>query len=142
LSAQAAGAPAKRGVPAGVAVECVYNFSLLHDDIMDGDRERRHRPTAWTVFGTSSAILAGDALLTLAQEILLEDGSPGGYWAARCLAAATQRLIAGQTADLEFEGRVDVALDECLTMASDKTAALLACSCSIGAMLAGAQPRL
>ncbi|MQA83634.1 MAG: polyprenyl synthetase family protein [Streptosporangiales bacterium] len=142
LSAQAAGSTPQRGVPAAVAVELVHNFSLLHDDIMDGDRERRHRPTAWTVFGTSSAILAGDSLLTLAEEILLEEGSQGAYWAARCLSAATQRLIAGQTADLEFEDRVDVSLDECVTMASDKTAALLACSCSIGAMLVNAPPRL
>lgn len=142
LSAQAAGATPQRGVPAAVAVELVHNFSLLHDDIMDEDRERRHRPTAWTVFGTSAAILAGDALLTLAEEVLLEDGSQGGYWAARCLTAATQRLIAGQTADLEFEGRVDVTLDECMTMAGDKTAALLACSCSVGAMLVNAPPGL
>lgn len=122
LSAQAGGAPAQHGVPAGVAVECVHNFSLLHDDIMDGDRERRHRPTAWTVFGSSAAILAGDALLTLAEEVLLEHGSPGGYWAGRCLTTATQRLIAGQAADLEFEQRDEVSLDESLTMASDKTA--------------------
>lgn len=138
LSVQAAGATARRGLPAAVAVELVHNFSLLHDDIMDGDRERRHRPTAWTVYGSSPAILAGDALVTLAQEALLEDGSPGGYWAARCLSAATQRLIAGQAADLEFEDRVDVTLDECVTMASDKTAALLACSSSVGAMLVNA----
>ncbi len=142
LSAQAAGAAPGRGVPAAVAVECVHNFSLLHDDIMDDDRERRHRPTAWTVFGSSPAILAGDALLTLAQEVLLEDGSPGCYWAGRCLTAATQRLIAGQTADLGFEHRDEVLPDECMTMASDKTGALLACSCSIGAMLVGAQPQL
>lgn len=142
LSAQAAGATAQRGVPAAVAVECVHNFSLLHDDIMDGDRERRHRPTAWTVFGSSSAILAGDALLTLAEEVLLEDGPSGGHWAGRCLTAATQRLIAGQTADLEFEHRREVSLDECMTMASDKTAALLACSCSIGAIMVGAPPQL
>lgn len=137
LSAQAASAAPERGIPGGVAVECVHNFSLLHDDIMDGDRERRHRPTAWTVFTTSSAILAGDALLALAQEVLAREGSPEGERAAHRLAAATQRLIAGQTADLEFEGRAEVSLDDCLAMASDKTAALLACSCSIGAVLAG-----
>ena len=51
----------------------MHNFSLLHDDIMDGDTERRHRPTAWTVHGVGAAILAGDALLALAQDILLED---------------------------------------------------------------------
>jgi geranylgeranyl diphosphate synthase type I len=142
LSARAAGAPAERGVPAAVAVELVHNFSLLHDDIMDGDTERRHRPTAWTTFGVGPAILAGDALLALSQDILLEDSSPRGPWAARCLSAAVQRLISGQGADLAFEKRDDVTLAECLDMAGDKTAALMACACSIGAVHLGAPPAL
>src|SRR5579871_1237403 len=142
LSARAAGAPAERGVPAAVAVELVHNFSLLHDDIMDGDTERRHRPTAWTVFGVGPAILAGDTLLALSQDILLEDPSARGPWAARCLSAAVQRLISGQGADLAFEKRDDVTLAECLDMAGDKTAALMACACSIGAVHLGAPPAL
>jgi geranylgeranyl diphosphate synthase type I len=128
LSARAAGSPPQRGVPAGVAVELVHNFSLLHDDIMDGDAERRHRPTAWKVYGVGPAILAGDGLLALAQDILLEESGPQGAWAARCLSAAVLRLIAG--------------LGECLSMAGDKTAALMACACSIGAVYLGAPPAL
>jgi geranylgeranyl diphosphate synthase type I len=140
LSARAAMAAPERGVPAAVAVELVHNFSLLHDDIMDGDTERRHRPTAWTVYGVGAAILAGDAMLALAQDILLEDTQPHGRWAARCLSAAVQRLIAGQGADLAFERRDDVTLAECEQMAGDKTAALMACACSIGAIGVGAPP--
>ncbi|MBC6463846.1 polyprenyl synthetase family protein, partial [Actinomadura sp. HBU206391] len=105
------------------------------DDIMDGDRMRRHRPAAWTVFGQSAAILAGDALLALATELLLREGTRGGVRAARCLTAATRQLIAGQARDLEFERRQDVGLDECLQMSADKTGSLLACACSIGAMM-------
>jgi len=142
LSARAAHAAPERGVPAAVAVELVHNFSLLHDDIMDGDTERRHRPTAWTVYGTGAAILAGDAMLALAQDILLEDSAPQGVWAARALSAAVQRLIAGQGADLAFEQRDDVSLAECLTMAGDKTAALMSCACSIGSIHVGAPPQL
>ena len=142
LSARAAGESAHRGVPAAVAVELVHNFSLLHDDIMDGDTERRHRPTAWTVYGVGAAILAGDALLALAQDILLEDNAAQGLWAARCLSAAVHRLIAGQGADLAFERRDDVTLPECLEMAGDKTAALMACACSIGAIHVGAPAAL
>src|ERR1700689_820447 len=142
LSARAAGVSAERGVMVAVAVELVHNFSLLHDDIMDGDTERRHRPTAWTVFGVGAAILAGDALLCLAQDILLADQAPQGVWAARCLSAAVHRLIAGQGADLAFERRDDVSLDECLQMAGDKTAALMACACSIGAIGVGAPAEL
>ena len=142
LSARAAGAAPDRGVPAAVAVELVHNFSLLHDDIMDGDTERRHRPTAWTVFGVGAAILAGDALLALANELVLEDIAPGGPWAARCLSTAVQRLITGQSEDLAFESRGDVTLPECIEMAGDKTAALMACACTIGAVHVGASPEL
>jgi geranylgeranyl diphosphate synthase, type I len=138
LSARAAGAEPEQGVPAAAAVEFVHNFSLLHDDIMDGDTERRHRPTAWTVYGVGAAILAGDALLALAQDLLLEGPAPQGTWASRCLSAAVQRLIAGQGADLAFERRDNVTLDECRQMAGDKTAALMACACSIGAIYVGA----
>src|SRR6202161_2144001 len=122
LSARAAGASPERGVPAAVAVELVHNFSLLHDDIMDNDTERRHRPTAWTVFGVGAAILAGDALLALAQDLLLEDGTPQGAWAARCLSAAVQRLIGGQGSDLAFEKRDDGTLAECLDMGGAQNA--------------------
>ena len=142
LSTRAAGASPEQGVPAAAAVELVHNFSLVHDDIMDGDTERRHRPTAWTVYGTGAAILAGDAMLALAQDVLLEDAAPPGVWAARALSAAVQRLIAGQGADLAFEQRDDVSLTECLTMAGDKTAALMSCACSIGSIHVGAPPQL
>jgi len=138
LSARAAGMPPERGVPAAAAVEFVHNFSLIHDDIMDGDTERRHQPTAWSIFGVGAAILAGDALLALAQDILLSEPAPQSAWAARCLSAAVQRLIAGQGSDLAFERRSDVTLAECLEMAGDKTAALMACACSIGAIHVGA----
>ena len=109
LSARAAGASPERGVPAAVAVELVHNFSLLHDDIMDGDTERRHRPTAWTVYGVGAAILAGDALLALAQDILLEGTAPeqplGGPLPVRRGAAADRR--AGRRPGLRAARRRD-----------------------------------
>lgn len=138
LSAQAAGAAPERALPAAVAVELVHNFSLLHDDIMDGDTERRHRPTTWAVFGTGLATLTGDALLALASEVLLDDPSPSAVWAHRCLSGAAQRLIAGQADDLGFEHRNNVTLDACLAMASDKTGALISAPCALGAMLVDA----
>ncbi|MGI8576631.1 MAG: polyprenyl synthetase family protein [Nocardioidaceae bacterium] len=142
LSAKAAGVPAERAVPAAAACELVHNFSLVHDDVMDRDRERRHQPTVWAAFGTSQAILAGDALLALANELLSEALSPTVGWALRCLNATTRRLIAGQAADLAFETRNDVSLAECLAMIGDKTGALLACSASLGAVLVDAPAKL
>lgn len=138
LSAQAAGAPARVGVLGAVAVELVHNFSLVHDDVMDGDTERRHRPTVWALWGTTSAILTGDALLALAQEVLLEDASPHRAAAARLLAEATRHLIRGQVQDVSFERRGDVTVAECLDMVGGKTGALLSASAAIGAVLAGA----
>ena len=63
LSAEAVGADAAVGIPGGVAVELVHNFSLIHDDVIDGDVERRHRPTVWALFGVGQAVIVGDALL-------------------------------------------------------------------------------
>jgi geranylgeranyl diphosphate synthase type I len=138
LSAEAVGAPERVGVPGAVAVELVHNFSLLHDDVLDGDLERRHRPTVWAVWGMPTAILAGDALLALAHEIVLEADGPGSAAACHLLAQVTRELTRGQTQDLAFETRNDVTLDECLDMAGGKTGSLLAAASSIGAILAGA----
>jgi geranylgeranyl diphosphate synthase type I len=139
LSAQAAGAPVEAGLPGAVAVELVHNFSLLHDDVMDGDLERRHRRTVWSVFGESTAILAGDALLSLAHEVVLESPSPRAAQASRLLAGATRELIRGQVDDLAFETRSRVTVSECIDMAAGKTGALLAASAAIGAVLAEAE---
>jgi geranylgeranyl diphosphate synthase type I len=137
LSAEAGGGTAADGVPAAVAVELIHNFSLLHDDIMDGDRERRHRPTGWVVFGEGQTILAGTAMLTVAIETLVADG-PAGQRALPCLLRSTQLLISGQSSDLYLEGQDDVNVEDVLQMEAGKTAALLACSASIGALAAGA----
>jgi geranylgeranyl diphosphate synthase type I len=139
LSAQAAGASVEVGLPGAVAVELVHNFSLLHDDVMDGDAERRHRRTVWSVWGESTAILAGDALLSLAHEVILESPSPQAAQASRLLATATRELVRGQVEDLAFETRSRVTVSECIDMAAGKTGALLAASAAIGAVLAAAE---
>lgn len=138
LAAEAVGAPTTVALPGAVAVELVHNFSLLHDDLMDGDEQRRHRRTVWAIWGPATAILAGDALLALAHEILLESPASGARRAAWLLASATRELTRGQVADLSFETRVDVTLAESLDMARAKTGSLLAASAGIGAVLADA----
>ncbi|HEY5834738.1 polyprenyl synthetase family protein [Streptomyces sp.] len=138
LSAQAAGASAETGIPGAVAVELVHNFSLLHDDLMDGDEQRRHRDTVWKVHGPAQAILVGDALFALANEVLLEQGTADAGRATRRLTTATRKLIDGQAQDISFEHREAVSVEECLEMEGNKTGALLACASSIGAVLGGA----
>jgi geranylgeranyl diphosphate synthase, type I len=138
LSAEAAGAAPETALPGAVAVELVHNFSLLHDDLMDGDEQRRHRDTVWKVHGPAQAILVGDALFALAGEILLELGTSEAGRATRRLTAATRKLIDGQAQDISYEHREGVTVEECLEMEGNKTGALLACATSIGAVLGGA----
>ena len=127
LSAEAVGAPAQAGVPGAVAVELVHNFSLLHDDVIDCDQERRHRPTVWVLFGVGRAIIAGDALLSLAQHVVLASGGHAEHArnAALSLADATTDMIAGQALDMAFESLAGVDVERCLTMEAGKTGALL-----------------
>ncbi|WSK18971.1 polyprenyl synthetase family protein [Streptomyces sp. NBC_01298] len=141
LSAEAAGAAAEVGIPGAVAVELVHNFSLLHDDLMDGDEQRRHRDTVWKVHGPALAILVGDALFALANEVLLELGTVEAGRAARRLTTASRKLIDGQAQDISYEHRESVSVEECLEMEGNKTGALLACAVSIGAVLGGADDR-
>ena len=139
--AVAVGGREESATPGAVAVELVHNFSLLHDDVMDRDTERRHRPTAWALMGIGEAILAGDALLALAQDLLIDPPTPERLRAAAALSEATADMITGQAQDLSFEERDDVGLDECVAMLTNKTAALIACSCKLGAILGGGSER-
>ncbi|HLH45570.1 MAG TPA: polyprenyl synthetase family protein [Acidimicrobiales bacterium] len=140
LAAVAAGGAEEDGLPGAVAIELVHNFSLLHDDIIDEDTERRHRPTAWARYGLGQAVVGGDALALAALELLLADPTPPRVRAAAVLAQATQAMIAGQADDMAFESRLTVTVEECLQMEEAKTGALLACAASLGAILAGAPP--
>lgn len=141
LASDAAGGEPNAALPAAVAIELVHNFSLLHDDVMDGDATRRHRPTAWKVFGSSAAILAGDALLMLATNVLATSGHRRAQEAIRTLNTAALNLVDGQSADVEFEQREDVELAECLAMVGNKTGSLLECACSLGALFGDGSPR-
>jgi geranylgeranyl diphosphate synthase, type I len=137
LAAQAVGGDARDAVPAACAAELVHNFTLLHDDVMDRDLTRRHRPTSWSVFGSSTAILAGDALLTLAFDVLMDLGRPNAGKELRLLTSVLYELVDGQSADLSFEERGDVGLAECVRMAAHKTGSLLGGACGLGAVVGG-----
>ncbi|GAA0559023.1 geranylgeranyl diphosphate synthase type I [Saccharopolyspora erythraea NRRL 2338] len=138
LSCEAAGGDPADAVPAAVAVELLHNFSLLHDDVMDGDLTRRHRPTVWSLFGTSNAILAGDAILGLAPRILSATGSEHALTAIDWFGKCVVKLCEGQAADISFSERVDVGIDACVAMARAKTGELLGTSCALGGLFAGA----
>jgi len=138
LSAEAVGRDMEVAIPGAVAVELIHNFSLIHDDIIDGDKERRHRPSAWTAFSIEDALIAGDALHTLAFQVLLEENTPERVQAARRLLDATTTMISGQAADMTFDDLPTISFEECLKMEAAKTGALLGYSSSVGAILSGA----
>lgn len=140
LAAEAAGGAPGAAVPAAAAVELIHNFSLIHDDVMDRDATRRGRPTVWAVFGSTEAILAGDALLALAFDVLAADGNAVVAEGVRMLAGAVLNLVDGQHADVSFEARAQVDVAECVTMTRKKTGALLGCATALGATVAGARP--
>ena len=129
-------------LPGAVAVELVHNFSLVHDEIQDRDEERHHRPTIWTLVGEAQAINVGDYLCSRATQVLLEADAPSErrVEALGVLQRAIADMIGGQWADLSFEARDDVSVDEYLAMIDGKTGALIGAPLEIGAILAGAEP--
>jgi geranylgeranyl diphosphate synthase type II len=134
-------------LPLACAVECIHTYSLVHDDLpsMDNDDFRRGRPTCHKVFGDGIAVLAGDALLTIAFEIVSNAKAAPRYDISILLreiavAAGSQKLIAGQVADLEAEGK-RVKRDQLRFIHENKTAAMLKSSVRLGAMSANADAR-
>lgn len=141
VACQATGGDYHRALPAAAALELLHNFSQIHDDIEDGDRERRSRSTLWSVWGVPQALNAGDGMMSLAYAVLpqlWERGLPEARIrrAVEVLAETYRRLCEGQYLDISFEGRPEVEISEYLTMIERKTAALIAAPCHIGALLA------
>lgn len=121
-----------------IAVEMFHNFTLLHDDVMDNADLRRGRPTVHRRSGQNAAILSGDAMLTMAYG-LLADGAGSRFPAIfEVFNRTAMEVYQGQQLDIEFESRTDVRVDEYIEMIRLKTSVLIACACTIGAMLADA----
>jgi len=146
-AAEACRGKVSNALPLACALECIHTYSLVHDDLpsMDNDDYRRGRPTCHTVFGDGIAVLAGDALLTIAFEIVSRAKPAPRYDMSTLLreiavAAGSQKLIAGQVADLEAEGR-KVKRDQLRFIHENKTAAILKSSIRLGAMSANADAK-
>ena len=126
-----------------VAVELLHNYSLIHDDIEDGDRLRHGRETLWAKYGQPQAINAGDALCALSFLALLgAQAQPAERVRsmAERLHAAHFEMCKGQSLDMAFEREVAIRADGYLEMIAGKTGALFAVSCELGALCAGASP--
>ena len=135
------GAPIEAGLDAAAAVEILHNYSLVHDDIEDGDRMRHGRETVWSRYGIAHGINAGDAMCAYSYLTLLANS--GGHpperivQMTRRLHDANLEMCGGQGHDIGFETAAHVSLAEYLAMIDGKTAALFAISCELGARAAG-----
>ncbi|MCX7682160.1 MAG: polyprenyl synthetase family protein [Anaerolineae bacterium] len=143
LSCEACGGDWEQALPAGAAVELMHNFTLIHDDIEDGDRMRRGRPTVWSIWGEAQGINAGDALFAISQ-LAMAQLPKRGVDAATAVAAlelfnrTCLDITCGQYLDIGFESRDDVSIAEYLAMIQGKTAQLMSCACLLGALVAAA----
>ncbi|MDX1613459.1 MAG: polyprenyl synthetase family protein [Candidatus Promineifilaceae bacterium] len=141
LACAAAGGDWVQAVPAAAALELLHNFTLIHDDIQDASPTRRGRPTLWQLWGANQAINSGDAMFALAHiamSRLLDRDVPAPIVvrSLRRLDETCLDLTRGQHADMDFENRTEVSVEEYLAMIDGKTAALLSLSAELGARVA------
>lgn len=150
-AAEAVGGDAVRAMPVACAIEMIHTYSLIHDDLpsMDDDALRRGLPTNHIMFGESTAILAGDALLTDAFSLIVREGLKRGISPEVICdivsdisgAAGSQGMIEGQAIDLKLAGTNEVAIEEVERMHALKTGAMIRASVTAGARIGGADRR-
>ena len=141
LACEAIGGSAADALPAAAAIEILHNFSLVHDDIEDGDETRHHRTTMWKLWGVPLAINTGDAMFSLAYMALSRLQRRGVapnqvLKALNTFSTTCVELTEGQHMDMSFEQRNDVQPAEYFRMIEGKTASLVGCSTAIGALVA------
>ena len=143
-AADAVGVDGTRFLPVACALEMIHTYSLIHDDLpaMDNDELRRGKPTNHVVYGEGTAILAGDALLTLAFTVILRQKDVSAEALLRVVdeisrAAGAEGMVGGQMLDLEAENR-QISIDELRRVHMGKTGALFRAALRSGAILAGA----
>lgn len=135
------GTDPNKALPAAMAVEVFHNFSLVHDDIMDDAPLRRGQPTVHEKFSANTAILSGDVMLVKAYQALEEVVDLQHKSALfKVLSQVAVEVCEGQQMDMDFEKREEVAIQEYIKMIELKTAALLAGSLQMGAIIAGGSP--
>jgi geranylgeranyl diphosphate synthase type II len=137
-SCQALGGNVEAAINQAVGLEMFHNFTLLHDDVMDNAEVRRGRPTVHRRWNQSVAILSGDAMLTMATQLVAREAGQRLEPVLTLFNKTAMEVYAGQQLDMEFESRHDVTIEEYIEMIRLKTSVLLACACKMGAIMAGA----
>ena len=135
---QACGVSPEEAMNQALGIEMFHNFTLLHDDVMDRAETRRGRPTVWVKWDTSTAILSGDTMLTLASMLMGKCPAEKMPAMLELFNRTAIQIYEGQQLDMDFEERSDVTVDEYIEMIRLKTGVLLGCACASGAMMAHA----
>lgn len=145
LACQAAGGDPRQALPLAAGIQLLHDFTLIHDDIEDDSDTRRGRRTLWSIWGLAQGINAGDGMFVIAH-LAIHRLAEAGVPAERALAVLRRfdevilAVCEGQFLDLSFEGDLTITADDYLAMIGRKTAALIAGSAALGAMVAGAPP--
>lgn len=140
LACEAAGGDYRQALPAAASIELVYNSSLIHDDIQDGNAERHHRPSVWWIWGPAQGINAGDGMMALARLKLFsltggEANPQKTLRAVQRLDQACLRLYQGHYMDLSFQEQLKIGVDSYLKMVREKVGALMGCAMELGALM-------
>lgn len=138
IGAESCGGDTFNAMPIAHAIEIFHNFSLVHDDIMDRAEQRRGLPTVHIKWNEPTAILAGDNLLVKAYESILTYQGPNKNEILTLFSRTATEVCEGQQDDMDFADRKEVSASEYLQMIQNKTAVLLGCSLSAGALTANA----
>lgn len=138
IACKACGGNIEDAMKAAAGIEVFHNFTLVHDDVMDNSDSRRGRATIHRLWDENRAILCGDAMLTLATQLMMSVPDKALRPVLDTFNTMALAIYEGQAFDVEFESRTDVTLDEYIEMIRCKTSALLGGACRIGALIAGA----
>ena len=140
--AAACGGDIKKSLPQALGLEMFHNFTLLHDDVMDNAEVRRGRPTVHRRWNRNTAILRGDAMLTLASQLMGDCDKAILPEVMNLFNKTALEVYEGQQLDMDYESRLDVTIPEYIDMIRLKTSVLLACACRMGVLTAGGSEKL
>ena len=138
MACDAVGGDINRAITPAIGLEMFHNFTLLHDDVMDKADIRRGKPTVHVKWDDNTAILSGDAMLTMATQLIAQAPADVMPQVMDLYNRTAMEIYEGQQYDVDFETRGDVTVDEYLEMIRLKTSVLLGCACKMGALIGGA----
>ena len=138
MACEAVGGDIEKAIMPAVGLEMYHNFTLLHDDVMDKADIRRGKPTVHVKWDANTAILSGDAMLTMATQLIARADAAVMPQVMELFNRTAMEIYEGQQYDMDFESRGDVTVEEYIAMIRLKTSVLLGCACKMGALIGGA----